>query len=65
MGDNDTHRGRYCTTTCRVNAVCGTEFAPLPIGWRGDKFALIGQPPDPEQICPNCYREGYSQAAKK
>jgi hypothetical protein len=54
MGDNDTHRGRYCTTTSSVHALCGMEFMPLPIGWRGQRLALSGQPPDPEQICSDC-----------
>jgi len=31
MGDNDTHRGRYGTTTRNVRALCGMEFMPLPI----------------------------------
>lgn len=56
MGDNDTHRGRYCTTTRSVHALCGMEFMPLPIGWGGHRLALPGQPPDPEQICSDCYR---------
>jgi hypothetical protein len=55
MSDNDTHLGWYCTTTRNVHAVCGTEFVPLRIGWRGDRLALPGQPPDPKQVCPNCY----------
>lgn len=54
MGDNDTHRGRYCATTRSVHALCGMEFMPLPIGWRGLRLALPGQPPDPEQICSDC-----------
>jgi hypothetical protein len=56
MSDNDTHCGWYCTTTRSVHAVCGAEFVPLPVGWRGDQLALTGQPPDPDQICPTCYR---------
>lgn len=56
MGDNDTHRGQYSTTTRSVHALCGIEFVPLPIGWRGDRLTLPGQPPDPKQVCPDCYR---------
>jgi hypothetical protein len=56
LSDYDTHRGWYCTSIGRVHAVCGVEFAPLPVGWSGDRLALTGQPPDPEQVCPDCYR---------
>jgi hypothetical protein len=51
--DHDTHRGelRHDGT---VVALCGVTFRPrlLPAG----TVALPGQPPDPAQICPQCYR---------
>jgi hypothetical protein len=52
MGDHDTHCGtRRAGGT--VVAACGVEFEPRPV-----RIALpgAGDPPDPDQICPQCYR---------
>lgn len=54
MADHDTHRGAYSTATRSVHSACGEEFIPLPVGLRGDRVALPGQPPDPDQVCPDC-----------
>lgn len=54
MADRDTHRGRYSPVTRSVHAVCGVEFVPRPIGLHGDRIALPGEPPEPDQICPTC-----------
>lgn len=54
MGDQDTHAGTYSVVTRSVHARCGAEFQPLPIGVHGDRIALPGVPPDPDQICPTC-----------
>ena len=54
MADHDTHRGNYSTATRSVHASCGLEFIPRRLGVRGDRLALPGWPPDPEQICPDC-----------
>jgi hypothetical protein len=57
--DRDTHRGelRHDGT---VIALCGITFRPrlLPAG----TVALPGQPPDPAQICPRCYRAAIGGA---
>ncbi len=64
LSDQDTHRGHL--RRGRVLAACGVEFLPLRAlttrglrryfgkGSRGP--ALPGEPPDPEQVCPECYR---------
>jgi hypothetical protein len=57
MSDYDTHRGQYCITTSKVRTICGIEFVPIPTGWRGDRLALTGKPPDPEQICSHCHQD--------
>ena len=51
--DHDTHRGEL-RKDGTVVALCGVTFRPrlLPAG----AVALPGQPPDPAQICPQCYR---------
>jgi hypothetical protein len=54
MSDQDTHRGAYSPATRSVHAVCGIEFRPVPIGLTGDRLALSGHPPYPQQICPDC-----------
>lgn len=62
LGDHDTHRGRM-RDDGTVLACCGALFLPKrtlkvvgpPPGQlvTGD-FALRGNPPDPEQVCPQC-----------
>jgi hypothetical protein len=54
MADRDTHRGTYSPVTRSVHAVCGAEFVPRRLGLGGDRLALHGWPPDPDQICPEC-----------
>ena len=53
--DRDTHRGEL-RKDGTVVALCGVTFRPrlLP--------ALPGQPPDPVQICPQCYRAAIGGA---
>lgn len=50
---------RLKPSTCargRVLArVCGVEFSPLR-AWRSSGSALPGEPFDPAQTCPECYR---------
>ncbi|MGH8602280.1 MAG: hypothetical protein ACREXR_05735 [Gammaproteobacteria bacterium] len=53
LSDHDTHRGHL--RRGRVLAACGVEFSPLR-AWRKSGSALPGEPPDPEQICLECYR---------
>ena len=57
MDDHDTHRGTQ-RTDGTVVAVCAVMFEPRP--WR---IALPGpgDPPDPDQICPMCYRAKRTQ----
>jgi hypothetical protein len=52
MGDRDTHRGEQ-RTDGTVVAACDVVFEP-----RSLRIALpgAGDPPDPDQICPQCYR---------
>ncbi len=52
LGDRDTHRGALCNDGTVVT-LCGVTFRPrlLP----DSAGALPGQPPDPAQICPQCY----------
>ncbi len=57
LNDRDTHRGHL--RRGRVLAACGVEFAPLRAWWKGSP-ALPGEPPDPSQICPECYRPSLS-----
>lgn len=54
LGDADTHRGSYSLVTRSVHADCGVEFVPRarPLGGP----ALPGNPLDPDQVCPYCYR---------
>lgn len=63
MGDHDTHRGELRPDGV-VTAVCGLRFTPRPTltvtGQPPDQqliegpLALRGNPPDPEQVCPDC-----------
>lgn len=53
MGDRDTHRGTYSIATRSVHTACGTEFQPLK-QTNGAPIVLVGSPPDPDQICPDC-----------
>jgi hypothetical protein len=61
MGDGETHCGRYLIATRSAFAMCGIEFVPLrlPFG----RLALVGNPPDPEQVCPQCRAQIVSQRA--
>jgi hypothetical protein len=56
--DRDTHRGTWLPRGGSVRAVCGIEFIPLPVGLPAKRAPLPGRPPDPDQICPTCYRAG-------
>jgi hypothetical protein len=60
MANHDTHRGIYSPATRSVHAHCGVEFQPLPVGLHGDRIALPGRPPDPDQICPTCLHSGVT-----
>lgn len=60
-GDADTHRGQL-RPDGTVVAECGAQFRPPPIVPGGP--ALPGEPPDPDQICPDCYR-GRSPAGRR
>ncbi|MFY9809432.1 MAG: hypothetical protein WCC38_18620 [Pseudonocardiaceae bacterium] len=51
MSDRDTHRGRL-QPNGTVVAACGAVFRPGDYLPRG----LPGDPPDPEQVCPDCRR---------
>ena len=55
MADSDTHRGELCGDGL-VIAQCGAVFTPKPLAF--GRVALRGQPPDPDQICPNCSDPG-------
>lgn len=50
---HDTHRGAI--TRGRVHALCGIQFEAITVAFGAE--ALPGQPPDPEQICPECLRK--------
>jgi hypothetical protein len=52
LTDHDTHRGHLRRGT--VLTACGVEFSPLR-AWRKGGLALPGKPPDPEQVCVECY----------
>lgn len=61
-GDHDTHRGRM-RDDGTVLARCGALFTPQPtltvVGPPPGQLAtgglaLPGNPPDPEQVCPQC-----------
>lgn len=53
LGDHDTHRGVLNPAAGTVTAACGVTFTPrlLPLALPG-----AGDPPDPDQICPDCHR---------
>jgi hypothetical protein len=63
LGDGMTHCGRYSIASRSVLATCGIEFVPLrlPFG----RLALVGNPPDPDQVCPQCRAQIRSQRARK
>ncbi len=50
MGYGETHCGSYSIASRSVVSLCGLEFVPLrlPFG----RLALAGNPPDPDQACP-------------
>lgn len=52
LSDYDTHCGTL--RRGRVLAACGVEFTPKPLVLGRVRFH--GMPPDPEQICLECYR---------
>jgi len=52
--DHDTHRADRLRRDGTVAAACGVEFRPHPL--LHGAVALRGSPPDPDQICPECYR---------
>lgn len=54
LADRDTHRGTWSGASRSVHAVCGAEFQPVALPTGG--YFLPGLPPDPLQICPDCYR---------
>ncbi len=55
MADQDTHLGpALLSPNGTVAAICGIEFTPKPLGLSGDRVALSGEPPDPDQICLQC-----------
>ncbi len=58
MGDHDTHRGRL-RGDGTVVALCGARFPSSRIVPGGP--ALRGDPPDPDQICPECHRAKDTQ----
>jgi hypothetical protein len=49
-GDHDTHRGTMSPGS--LIAVCGIRFAPRTVAF--GRKALSGEPPDSQQICPDC-----------
>lgn len=53
MGDRDTHRGTYSITAGIVAADCGLGFVPLT-QTNSAPIVLNGDPPDPDQVCPEC-----------
>ena len=50
--DHDTHQGTL--NRGMVSTRCNIQFVPLTIAF--GRKALLGQPPDPDQICPDCLR---------
>jgi hypothetical protein len=52
LNAQDTHCGYL--RRGRVLAVYGVEFTPKPLVFGRVRFH--GHPPDPDQICPECYR---------
>jgi hypothetical protein len=64
LRDHDTHRG-LLRDDGTVLAQCGARFSPRPtlrvVGQSPGKLvaagpALKGNPPDPDQVCPECKR---------
>lgn len=69
LSDHDTHRGRI-RDDGTVLACCGVSFTPRPTlrveGPPPGELvaagpALKGNPPDPDQICPECQRDGTTR----
>jgi hypothetical protein len=58
FADRDTHRGTYSEASRSVRSQCGVEFVPLAVGIPARRQPLPGNPQDPDQICPACYRSG-------
>lgn len=52
LSDYDTHCGHL--RRGRVLAACGVAFTSKPLVFGRVRFH--GQPPDPDQICPECCR---------
>ena len=50
--DHDTHQGTL--NRDKVSTRCDIQFVPLTIAF--GRKALSGDPPDPDQICPECLR---------
>jgi hypothetical protein len=62
LADHDTHRG-WLGGDGSVLALCGAQFVPKPtvrqVGQRFvGGFPDLGLPPIPEQVCPECQRDG-------
>lgn len=53
LGDHDTHQGVLSRGS--VNAACGIRFTPRTAA--SGRKALSGQPPDPQQVCPQCQEQ--------
>lgn len=51
FGDRDTHLGTL-RGDGTVLPLCGVVFTPRKLV--GDRLALTGEPPDPQQVCPEC-----------
>jgi hypothetical protein len=56
FADRDTHRGTYSEASRSVRSRCSVEFVPLAVGIPARRQPLPGNPQDPDQICPTCYR---------
>ena len=52
--DRDTHCGQLQPDGTET-AVCGAVFRPVSY-LQGNGPALPDRPPDPDQVCPYCYR---------
>ena len=66
LGDHDTHRGEL-RGDGTVVAQCGASFTPKPtlqvVGLPPGTLvtgplALLGNPPDPDQVCQKCRHKG-------
>lgn len=56
FADGDTHAGSWLPRGGSVVSACGLSFVLMPVGWPAERRPLSGPPPDPDQICPSCYR---------